>query len=93
MCENTGNQDLLALCWGPIYYHGPHELCISLAALKIQKFYPLKILLLSNYEERVTSLDLLCIDINCKYLLIMELRFDSLLYTLTRVTKILMRAI
>jgi len=47
MCENTGNQDLLALCWGPIYYHGPHELCISLAALKIQKFYPLKILLLS----------------------------------------------
>jgi len=78
---------------GPVCYHGPHELCVSLAALKVQKFYPLKILLLSNYEERVTSLDLLRTDINCKYLLIMELHFDPLLYTLTWETKILMRAI
>jgi len=39
-------------------------------APQIQFFYPLKILLLSYYEERVTSPDLLCIDINCKYFVV-----------------------
>jgi len=41
----------------------------------------------------VTFFDLPSADSNCKYLLIMELRFYSLLYTLTWVAKSLMRAI
>jgi len=76
----------------PIYYHGPHELWIIAGVAKSLNFFLLKFTLIYLWG-RATSLDLLSIDINCKYLLTMELRFNSLLYTRTWVTKILMRTI
>ena len=60
---------------------GRMNCALSLVGPKHQ-FYP-KILSICKYEEDLLSM----------YLFIMELRLDAMLYSITRVTKILMRAI